>query len=258
MPCLRAADVELPLRGDAVMLGVAALMIGLSKGGLGGPLPPLLATLMLSHRAGVATAVALATPMLMTGDVFALYSYWKTWDTRHVWALVPAGAAGVAIGLFLLRGLPDRSLRVGLGVAGLVVVLYKVRSQWRGRGHYRQRAWHGPVAGLLGGTSSAMLNAGGPAISSYLLLQPISPTVFVGTSTVFFAWINLLKLPGSLAAGVVSPRAVAWSLSMCPLVALGVYLGRRFVTWVDAAVFDQLMTAILVIACVWLIATAYL
>ena len=246
------------LPGDALTLCSAALLIGLSKGGIGGPLPTMLATLMISHRVSVATAVALAVPMLMVGDAFALYTYWGTWDRKHTWALIPAGAVGVGIGLFLLRGLPDRSLRVGLGVAGLVVTGYKIFSHWRGREHHQHRAWHGPLAGLLSGTASAMLNAGGPPITSYLLLQPITPTVFMGTNTLFFATINLLKLPGSLAAGVVEPSALAWSMAFCPLVAIGVFLGRYVIARIDAKVFDHIMTIVLVIACAWLIATAYL
>ena len=245
------------LPGAALTLCGAALLIGLSKGGIGGPLPTMLATLMISQRVSVATAVALAVPMLMVGDAFALYTYWGTWDRRHSWALIPGGAVGVAIGLFMLRGLPDRSLRVGLGVAGLIVTGYKIFSHWRGPEHHQHREWHGPVAGLLSGAASAMLNAGGPPITSYLLLQPITPTVFMGTNTLFFAVINLLKLPGSLAAGVVKPTALAWSLAFCPLVALGVYLGRFFIARIEPRVFDHIMTAVLVIACVWLIATAY-
>lgn len=246
------------LPGDAATLAVAALLIGLSKGGLGGPLPTMMATLLLSQRASVATAVALATPMLMVGDAFALYTYWGTWDREHSRALIPAGMVGCIVGLFLLRGLPDRSLRVGLGVAGLIVVGYKIHSHWRGREHYVRQPWHGPLAGLLSGISSGMLNAGGPPITSYLLLQPITPIVFMGTNTIFFAIVNLLKVPGSLAAGVVTGKALAWSLAFCPLVAIGVYLGRYFIARVDAKMFDQIMTAILVFACGWLIVTAYL
>lgn len=243
---------------DLLILASAALLIGLSKGGIGGPLPTMLATLLISQRTSVATAVALAVPLLMVGDAFALYTYWGTWDRRHARALIPGGVAGVGIGLFLLRGLPDRSLRVGLGIAGLVVTGYKIFSHWRGREHYQRRAWHGPLAGLLSGIASAMLNAGGPPITSYLLLQPITPTAFMGTNTIFFAVVNLLKLPGSLAAGVVEPGALAWSLVFCPLVAAGVYAGRYVIARIHPEIFDHIMTAILVFACVWLVATAYI
>jgi uncharacterized membrane protein YfcA len=243
---------------DYTTLAAAAVLIGLSKGGLGGPLPTMLATLMLTQRGSVATAVALATPMLMVGDAFAMYTYWRLWDRTHTRALIPAGVLGVLIGLSLLRGLPDRSLRVGLGLAGLVVVGYKILSHWRGREHYQRRPWHAPLAGLLSGVSSGMLNAGGPPITSYLLLQPISPVTFMGITTLFFAVINTLKIPGSLMAGVVTIPALLWSLAFCPLVAVGVYAGRFFIARVQPEVFDQIMTAILVFACLWLIATAYL
>ena len=79
----------------------------------------------------------------------------------------------------------------------------------------------------------------------------------MGTNTLFFAIINLLKLPGSLAAGVVEPSALAWSMAFCPLVAIGVFLGRYVIARIDAKVFDHIMTVVLVIACAWLIATAF-
>jgi uncharacterized membrane protein YfcA len=242
---------------DFTALAAAALLIGISKGGLGGPLPTMLATLMLTQRGSVATAVALATPLLMVGDAFAMYTYWKKWDDTHSRALIPAGVVGVLIGLSLLRGLPDRSARIGLGLAGLVVVGYKIFSHWRGREHYQRRGWHAPLAGLLSGISSGMLNAGGPPITSYLLLQPISPVMFMGITTLFFAVINTLKIPGSLMTGVVTVPALLWSLVFCPLVAVGVYAGRFFIARVHPELFDRIMTAILVFACLWLIVTAY-
>jgi len=238
---------------DLVSLCAAALLIGLSKGGVGGALPPVLATLILSERSSVAAAVALATPMLIVGDAIALYTYWRRWAAAHVRALLPAGALGVVVGVFLLRGLPDEVLRRTLGLAGLVIVGYKLYVQWHGPERHVHRAWHGPLAGLLGGTSSAMLNAGGPPIAAYLLLQQLSPVTFTATNTAFFSVVNVLKVPGSLAAGLIPPSALVWSVLTCPLVAVGVALGRRFILWVDPRVFDRIMTAILVVACVWLV-----
>ena len=56
------------LPGDALTLCGAALLIGLSKGGIGGPLPTMLATLMISHRVSVATAVAKTSVARRTPD----------------------------------------------------------------------------------------------------------------------------------------------------------------------------------------------
>lgn len=241
---------------DLVTLCIAALLIGLSKGGVGGALPPVLATLVLSERSSVAAAVALSTPMLLTGDAFALWTYWRRWEVAHVRMLLPAGVVGVGVGVYLLQGMPDQVLRLSLGIAGLVVVAYKLFVQWRGADSHVHRPWHAPLAGLLGGTSSAMLNAGGPPVAAYLLLQHLSPVAFTATNTAFFSVVNLLKVPGSLAAGVIAPEALLWPIAACPLVACGVAIGRWFILWVDPRVFDRLMTGILVLACVWLIASA--
>jgi uncharacterized protein len=238
---------------DILTLCGAALLIGLAKGGLGGPLPPLFATLLLSERSTVAAAVVVATPMLLTGDGFALWTYWRRWNLTQIRMLLPAGVAGVAVGLLLLRGLPDRALRVSLGVAGLVVVLYKIHAQWRGHEHYVRRVWHGPLAGLLGGATSAMLNAGGPPVISYLLLQGLTPITFTATNTLFFSVVNVFKVPGSLAMGVIEAPALLWSVLVCPIVACGVFAGRWFVLRVNPIAFDRFMTGILVLACLWLI-----
>jgi uncharacterized protein len=245
-----------PPPADLPTLATAALLIGLAKGGFGGPLPSIFATLLLAQRSTVAAAVVVATPMLLTGDGFAMWTYWRRWNLAQIRALLPAGVTGVAVGLLLLRDLPDGALRVSLGVAGLVVVGYKIHAQWKGAEHYVHRGWHGPLAGLLGGATSAMLNAGGPPVISYLLLQRLPPLTFIATSTLFFSVVNVLKVPGSLALGVIDAPVLLWSLLVCPLVAGGVYAGRFFVMRVNPQVFDRVMTAVLVTACLWLIVSA--
>ena len=104
---------------DFTALAAAALLIGISKGGLGGPLPTMLATLMLTQRGSVATAVALATPLLMVGDAFAMYTYWGKWDREHSRALIPGGVVGVLIG-FLIGVLPATGATIASFIAYIV------------------------------------------------------------------------------------------------------------------------------------------
>ncbi len=64
----------------AILIAILGLMIGLAKGGFGGLgvlLTPLLALVL-----PVAMAVGVLLPMLMFGDVIALYMYWKQWDLK--------------------------------------------------------------------------------------------------------------------------------------------------------------------------------
>src|SRR5512134_2517135 len=110
----------------AVVVAILGFMIGFAKGGFGGLgalLTPILALVL-----PVALAVGALLPMLMVGDVFALYMYWKEWDPDLVRRMLPAGVAGALAGTFLLSWLPPDGLRIILGIFVLLVVAYKILS----------------------------------------------------------------------------------------------------------------------------------
>lgn len=227
---------------------LAALLLGLSKGGLGGPVPGALVAPLLSSAMPVSQAVGLTLPLFMLGDAFALPVYWRKWEARHIRLMLPAAVVGIVMGILLLATLPDLVLRRLLGLFSLVAVLYKLASDSLPRLAYQPRDWHGYLAGWASGFSSALANAGAPPFTAYLLLQRVTPTAFIGTSILFFALVNLVKLPGFLAAHVLDLRQlleVAW---VVPVIPLGVWLGRRALLWIDAQTFERFMLFLLFLA----------
>ncbi|HLA43408.1 MAG TPA: hypothetical protein VJZ27_08245, partial [Aggregatilineales bacterium] len=59
-----------------IVILLAGLLVGLSKGGLGGPVPVTLTAPILSLIMPVSEAVALILPLLLFADIFALRFYW--------------------------------------------------------------------------------------------------------------------------------------------------------------------------------------
>ncbi len=236
-----------------LLIVTACLLIGLSKGGLGGPIPVTLTTPLLSAVMPVSQAVSLVLPLLILADVFALWAYWRAWDMRYVRLMLPAAVLGTALGLLLLAALPDLWLRRLLGLFTLTVVLYKTGSGRIARLHYQPRGWHGWLAGGVSGFASALANTGGPPFTAYMLLQGVSPTVFIGTTTLFFAIINLLKLPAVAAAGLLNFPLLFSAVWAIPLIPLGVWAGRRFISRVSPQLFEGLMLALLLAASLSLI-----
>jgi uncharacterized membrane protein YfcA len=229
-----------------ILIGVA-LVIGLSKGGMGAVLG-VLATPLLSLVMPVPTAISLSLPMLLIGDAFALWFYWKTWDTHYIRLLVPSAILGIIVGTALLASLDNITLRHVLGIFTLVFVVYKIADRWLRSLDYHPRNWHGYIAGAAAGLGSTLANTGGPPFTAYMLLQNVSPTVFVGTTTLFFAIVNLIKLPGLILAGLMNLNdliSVAWVIVLIPV---GVYAGRWMVQRVNKAAFDWIMLVVLVIA----------
>lgn len=240
------------------ILALVALLVGLSKGGLGGPVPVSLTAPLLSLIFPVSTAIGIVLPLLIFADMFALYFYRGKWDMRYIWLMLPAAVIGVVMGTLLLATLSDEALRLILGVFTLIAVLYRLASEFIKSLTYSPRPWHGYLAGWASGFGSALANAGAPPFTAYLLLQPgITPVTFVGTTTLFFAIVNLLKLPGFLASEALDVQqllSIAWVL---PIIPAGVWIGRKIIERINAKIFEYIMLTLLLILSLYLIISVF-
>lgn len=232
---------------------IAAFLIGLSKGGLGGPVPVSLTTPLLSIVMPVSHAVSLALPLLLIADAFALWAYWRLWDMRYVRLMLPAAVVGVLMGVLLLATLPDDILRRVLGIFTLGVIGYKLASDRIRTINYEPRDWHGYLTGWASGFASALANTGAPPFTAYMLLQRVSPVSFIGTATLFFAIVNALKLPGVIQAGLLDFTRFGQIIWVIPLIPIGVWIGRQIVQRFNPRLFENFMLVLLFGASVFLI-----
>lgn len=238
-----------------LMTAVVAFAIGLSKGGFGGTLgalaTPLMALVMPPDQ-----VVGLLLPILMFADVFAVAMHWLRWERRLVWLLIPGSVIGVTIGTYFITNVSTDVFKTVLAIIVLIFSAYKVfERRILGFFHYRPHNWHGILAGTVAGFSSALAHTGGPPVSIYLLLQEITPRIFVATSAIFFMILNWIKVPYYYFAGLFNFQLlfqVAWLL---PLVPLGVWIGRRFSERIARHVFDNIILALLVISALLLLFT---
>jgi len=234
---------------DSTLLVIfIGIFIGLVKGGVTGPIGGAVILPLLSQTMSVPQAAGITLPLLIVGDIFAMRFYWREWDVKLVRLLLPAALAGIVLGISLLVTLPDDVLRRMLGIFTIGIIIYKVAGDALQTVEYQPRAWHGYVAGFASGLTSALANLGGPPITAYLLLQKLKPTAFVGTMTLFFFIVNLLKVPGFLSAGFIDiPTliSIAWVI---PLIPVGVWIGRRAIGWINREWFERAMIVLLFIA----------
>lgn len=232
----------------AFLIALAGLIIGLAKGGLLGPIAGALIIPLLSQSMTVSEAIGVALPLLIFADMFALHFYWREWDWHFLRILLPPTAIGAVMGIVLLASLSDEVLRRIVGILTLLVVAYKLSSDMLASVRYTHRQWHGYLAGWGSGFASALANAGGPPVTTYLLLQKVEPVRYVGTLALFFALLNLFKLPGFVAADIIDGDLMLRTVWALPFIPLGVWLGRHSIGRINPKVFDRLMTTLLLVA----------
>ena len=239
---------------ETLLFALVAILIGFSKGGLGGPVPVALTVPILSLIIDPQEAVGLILPLLIFADVFALYFYWKQWDKKLLALMLGPALIGVALGAFILQDIDAVTLKRIIGGLTLAALSFKIGSERLRRLAYQPRSWHGWFAGWASGFGSTLANVGAPPFTAYLLLQPnMSPRVFVGTTTLFFAVINLTKLPSYITIGILDLSkllAIAWVFILIPV---AIAVARALIDRINQRTFEWIMIAPLLALSIYLL-----
>lgn len=231
-----------------VMAGFVAFLIGMSKGGLGGTAAAL-ATPLMALVLPADEVIGLLLPLLMVADVFAVALHWRRWNRHYVFLLLPGAIIGVTIGTLFITNAPTDVLRRVLGIIVLILAIYKLVEKrilaWL---KYEARDWHGVVAGTIAGFSSALAHTGGPLVSIYLIMQNVTPAVFIATSALFFAILNWVKVPFYFYADLFDFGRLGQLLWLLPLIPMGVWTGRWAAFKVNPLTYERIIIALLIIS----------
>ncbi len=172
--------------------GLAASLVGMSKGGL--PTVGMLSVPILSLYMSPIKAVVMLLPIYIISDMVGLWLYRKDFSAVNLKILVPAGILGILVAWLTASVVSDAAVKGMIGLMGVGFVV----NAWRQRKtvHAAQPARWGPGIfwGGISGFASFISHAGGPPFQVFLLPQKLPKLVFAGTSTLFFAIINLVKL----------------------------------------------------------------
>ncbi len=202
----------------------AVLLTGISKGGFGGALAGVGVPLMALAISPV-HAAAILLPVLCFMDVVGVRAYLGKWDSANLKIMLPGALLGIAIGTLSFGMLSEDTIRILIGAIAVAFTL----NAWFGLGARQSATGISAVKGsfwsALSGWTSFVAHAGGPPVMVYLLPQQLDKVRYVATISVFFAFVNALKLVPYAWLGQFSATNLATSLVLAPLVPLGVWLG---------------------------------
>ena len=231
-----------------VLAVFSAMTVGVTKAGFGGGIG-IIATPMLALAIPVADSAAIMLPLLITGDIFSVAHYRTRFDRRSVCLLLPGSLFGIAAGAaffgYFMNN--ERVLQVGLGILSMIFIAFQVgRAMITGILEKRRpHAIEGVLVGAISGFTSTIVHAGGPPVAIYLLPQKLKRDLFVGTTVVFFAALNQIKLIPYIGLNLLRMEHVMTILFLAPVcfigVRLGVYLNKRFSElWFNRVVYSVL------------------
>jgi hypothetical protein len=227
-----------------LVVAAAAFLVGVGKGGLSGFGPML--TVLVSTAMPPTVAIGVLLPLLIVGDVFALWAHWGGWDRSLLARLLPGGIVGVGAASFSLSAISERALELVLVGVTAAFILYRLVETRLPDLELRPRSWHGVVAGASSGVTSTIAHAGGPPVAIYLLLTRTTSRHYVATSALFFAVVNWLKVPGYVGAGVFDAELTLRLAPTALLIPPGILIGRSAIRRISQQAFDRFILASLV------------
>ncbi len=208
----------------------AVVALGLSKGGFAGV--GQMATPMLALVMPPLEAAAIMLPIMILQDATAVWVYRKDWNGKVLATVIPGGIIGIGIAWAMAAYISNAAVRAFIGLITIAFVVYSWTSAWLAA---QEAKPPNRVAGLLWGTLSGftttLCQAGGPPYQMYVLSLKLPKMTFVGTSALFFATMNWLKVIPYFALGQFSTKGLGTTLVLVPLALptnqLGFWLVRR-------------------------------
>jgi uncharacterized membrane protein YfcA len=224
----------------------AVLVMGVSKGGFGSGLG-IIATPMVALAVPTPQAAAIMLPILLVMDATGLLAYRGTFHRRNLGLLLAGGVTGILLGALTFRFFSEALIRLLLGAMALAFVAYRLRQGGTAAPAVVPSAAKGFFWSTVSGLTSTIAHAGGPPLSVYLLPQKLDKAILVGTTVVFFAVINVVKLVPYLWLGLFDARNLLTSLVLVPLAPFGIWLGVWLMRRLSQELFYRIAYAMLAI-----------
>lgn len=231
----------------------AVILVGLSKGGLGGA-GALMGVPLMSLAMSPVQAAAIMLPILLVMDAVSLWSWRGQRDALTLKLMLPGAFLGIGIGWFTAAMVTTGAVRL---IVGTVAIAFFIRWLTQKLSSNDRPAPHNPVKATfwstVAGFTSFVAHAGGPPYQVYAMALKPAPSVYVGTSVIFFAVVNAVKVLPYFALGQFDTTNIAASAVLMPIAPLATLAGAWIVRRIKPDLFYPIMYAMVLIVGVKLV-----
>ena len=238
------------------VVGVAIVLYGFSKTAM--PVAAVVGGPMLAAALGPTVAAGFALPLLILGDLIGLLYFRQHANWRLIAKVVPGVIAGIVITALLFAFASTSVVARVIGVLLLVSVgleIYRRRSPALERLDQDSsvRRLEAGFYGTLTGVTTMAANAGGAAMTLYLVKMRVPMLTFMGTSVWFFFILNVIKLPFVIPLGLITQESLLTGLWFIPALVVGALLGITAFRRMNQIWFERIALTLSALASLWLV-----
>lgn len=227
----------------------AVILLGLAKGGFAGI--GVVAVPLMALAVSPVMAASITLPILLVQDVVSVWAFRKSWDKGLLILMLPAAAVGIFLGWALAAFVKEAAVELAVGATAVAFALQRLWAERAVKAAAQveagpARPWLGAICGAAAGFTSQIAHAGGPPFQIYVLPRRLPRDAFIGTSAIFFAVVNWMKVPAYIALGQFTPKVLATAGVLLPLAIASTWGGVWVVRKVPAEGFYKVIYVLLV------------
>ena len=234
----------------------AVVLLGFSKGGLAGVGSLSLPLMVLVIDPVQAAAIML--PILIVQDVVGVWAFRRHLNWYVLGWMVPGATLGIVIGYLYAASVSSSAVMALVGIISIAFGAYRL---WLSR-HAPPTAaasspgWVGSLFGVVSGFTSQIAHAGAPPFQLWVLPRRLERDVLVGTSAVYFAALNWIKVPAFAALGQFSATNMLTAAALIPVAIVSTFAGVWLVRRIDGERFYKIIYCLMVLVGVLLLVEA--
>ena len=231
-----------------MLVGLCAMLIGMSKTGVPGVSMVVVPTLALIFGGKPSTGILL--PILIFADIFAVIYYHRHANWYHLMRALPWAFAGLLLALWIGNEVNDKQFKQMIAIVVFVSIALMIFKDYGYKKEFTpDRWWFAALLGITGGFATMIGNVAGPIFAIYLLAMHLDKKGFIGTTAWFFFIINLSKFP--LQAMVwknITINTLIIDILVFPAIAIGAAFGIFAVKRIPELVYKWLVVVVTVLS----------
>ena len=224
----------------------AIVLFGIAKSGLGGSIA-LISIPLMTIAMPLSNALGIILPILIFSDFIATYKYRKEYDLETLKLMVPFAVIGIFIGSLTFTFFSEELLKFIIGLMGFLFAGHYFFFKKNKEAKSDKNFLKGGVCSTIAGFTSFCVHAGGTPTSLYLLPLRMKKEIYVGTRIIFFACLNLFKLPLYINLSMTNFETFKQSLILFPVALLGILIGYKLLKIIEEKLFYNILYTLIFI-----------
>lgn len=218
---------------------VAAVLVGAGKGGI--PMIGMLGVPVFALSISPILAAGILLPVYVVSDMFGLWAYRRAFDRRVLWTLVPGAVLGIGLGWATAHVVPEAFVTLLVGLIGVAFAIKSIMGRKEVHEAQQPRFGAGSFWGAATGFTSFVSHSGAPPYQIYVYPLKLEKAIFAGTSTIFFAIVNAVKLIPYYALDQLNPANLTVAAVLAVPAAAAVFGGVAILKVLPEKLFYRLV-----------------